>query len=60
MKRCQKLHQFLSEIGVKALRTHLGQVLGIARISRTKEEYERHINQLFGDEPDLDLGPPPG
>jgi hypothetical protein len=51
--RWKKLHQFLSEIGVKTLRTHLGQVLGIARISRTKEEYESHINQLFGDQPDL-------
>lgn len=51
--RWKKLHQFLSEVGVKALRTHLGQVLGIARISRTKEEYERHINQLFGEQPDM-------
>ena len=48
-----KLHQFLSEIGVKALRTHLGQVLGIARISKTREEYEQHINTLFGVQPDL-------
>jgi hypothetical protein len=51
--RWKKLHQFLSEVGVKALRTHLGQLLGIARISRTSEEYERHVNQLFGDQPDL-------
>jgi hypothetical protein len=48
-----KLHQFLSEIGVKALRTHLGQVLGIARISKTREEYEHYINTLFGVQPDL-------
>lgn len=48
-----KLHQFLSEIGVKALRTHLGQVLGIARISKTQDEYEHHINTLFGVQPDL-------
>lgn len=51
--RWKKLHQFLSEVGVKALRTHLGQVLGIAKISRSKEEYEGHINQVFGDQPDL-------
>lgn len=51
--RWKKLHQFLSEIGVKALRTHLGQLLGIARISKTKEEYEGHVNQLFGNQPDL-------
>jgi P63C domain len=47
--RHNKLHQFLSEIGVKALRTHLGQVLGVARISRTREEYEHNIDVLFPD-----------
>jgi P63C domain len=46
--RGDKLHQFLSEIGVKALRTHLGQVLGVARISKNQEEYEKHIDSLFG------------
>jgi hypothetical protein len=52
-ERRKKLHQFLSEIGVKALRTHLGQLLGIARISRTKHEYEGHVEQLFGEQPRL-------
>jgi len=52
-KQTEKLHQFLSEIGVKALRTHLGQILGIARIAKTPEEYERHVNTLFGVQPDL-------
>ena len=52
-ERWKRLHQFLSEVGVKALRTHLGQLLGIARISRTKDEYEGHVKQLFGDQPDL-------
>lgn len=51
--RWKRLHQFLSEVGVKALRNQLGQLLGIARISRSKEEYEGHVNQLFGDQPDL-------
>jgi hypothetical protein len=46
--RWKKLHQFLSEIGVKALRTQLGQLLGIARISATKEEYEGFFQKLFG------------
>lgn len=48
--RWKKLHQFLSEIGVKALRTHLGQLLGIARISTTREQYEKHFKTLFGDQ----------
>ena len=46
----KRLHQFLSEIGVKALRNQLGQVLGIARISKTKHEYEGHIKTVFGDQ----------
>jgi len=45
--RWRRLHQFLSEIGVKALRRHLGQLLGIARISKTQEQYEKHFQLLF-------------
>ncbi|AZQ51721.1 P63C domain-containing protein [Burkholderia cenocepacia] len=51
--RNAKLHQFLSELGVKALRTHVGQLLGIAGISKTEEEYEQHVKTLFGDQPEL-------
>jgi hypothetical protein len=51
--RYRRLHQFLSEIGVKALRTHLGQLLGIARISRTKDQYERHFKVLFDEQLEL-------
>lgn len=53
--RYKKLHQFLSEIGVKALRTHLGQLLGIARISSDKIQYESHWRKLFGNQPELPL-----
>ncbi len=49
----KKLHQFLSEVGAKALRTQLGQLLGIARISGSKEEYERFFNKVFGQQQDL-------
>jgi hypothetical protein len=51
----RKLHQFLSEIGAKALRTHLGQLLGIARISKNSQEYEQHVKTLFGDQRELEL-----
>lgn len=51
--RWKKLHQFLSEIGVKALRTHLGQLLGIAQVSGSEEEYERYVNKIFGQQLDL-------
>ncbi|HEV3219983.1 MAG TPA: P63C domain-containing protein [Candidatus Acidoferrales bacterium] len=54
--RWKKLHQFLSEIGVKALRTQLGQLLGIARISKSKEEYEEHFQTLFGDQKRFSFG----
>ncbi len=50
-----RLHQFLAEIGVKALRTHLGQLLGIAQVSMSREEYERHVNRIFGDQLEFDF-----
>jgi hypothetical protein len=46
-ERHKKLHQFLSEIGVKALRTHLGRLLGMAEASKTREEYEAHVKRVF-------------
>lgn len=46
--RNARLHQFLSEIGVKALRTHLGQLLGIAQVSDDQASYERHVEKVFG------------
>ncbi|WP_447787650.1 P63C domain-containing protein [Variovorax boronicumulans] len=51
--RNKKLHQFLSDLGVKALRTQVGQLLGIAGISKNDGEYEQHVKTLFGDQPDL-------
>lgn len=50
-----KIHQFLSEIGVKALRTQVGKVTGIASVSRTREEYERHIEEQIHGQSSLDL-----
>lgn len=49
-KKYAKLHQFLTEVGVKALRTHLGQLLGIARISKSDVEYEAYFETLFGEQ----------
>ena len=54
-ERRKKLHQFLSEIGVKALRQHLGQLLGIAQVSRDKSEYEGHVRRIFGQQLEMDL-----
>lgn len=54
-ERSKKLHQFLSEIGVKALRQHLGQLLGISQISKNKEEYEKYVNKVFGNQYELDI-----
>lgn len=52
-ERYKKLHQFLSEIGVKALRQQLGQLLAIARLSKTQEEYEGFFDRLFSEQPDM-------
>jgi hypothetical protein len=46
--RRKRLHQFLSEVGVKLLRTHLGQLLGIAQVSKDQSEYEKHVRNVFG------------
>lgn len=54
-ERYKKLHQFLSEIGVKALRTHLGQLLGIAQVSKDRAEYEAHVRRIFGVQTEMDL-----
>jgi len=47
-ERRKRLHQFLSDIGVKALRQHLGQLLGIAQVSQSEAEYEKHVRRIFG------------
>jgi hypothetical protein len=52
-KHYRKLFQFLSEIGVKALRQHLGQLLGIAQVSESQAEYEKHLVKVFGGQLDL-------
>jgi hypothetical protein len=54
-ERSKKLHQFLSEIGVKALRTHLGQILGIAQVSDSRAQYERHVDKIFGAQVGMDF-----
>lgn len=44
-ERGDKIHQFLSEIGVKALRTQVGKITGIASVSDSREEYEKFIHE---------------
>lgn len=44
-----KIHQFLSEVGVKALRTQVGKIIGIASVSDSRAEYERYIaEKIYG------------
>jgi hypothetical protein len=47
-KMHQKIHQFLADVGVKALRQHLGQLLGIAQVSPHQAQYEKHVANVFG------------
>jgi hypothetical protein len=54
-ERSKKLHQFLSEVGVKALRQHLGQLLGIAQVSTDKTEYEKYVRRIFGIQQEMDF-----
>ena len=54
-ERRKRLHQFLSDIGVKVLRQHLGQLLGIAQVSRDQVEYEGHIKKIFGEQLELEF-----
>lgn len=53
----KKLHQFLSEVGLKSLRGHIREIIGIAKVSRTKQEYENNIDFVYGDQLKLDLQP---
>lgn len=53
--RDAKIHQFLSEVGVKALRTHLGRLLGWAEECKTKAEYERIVERKFGRQQSFDF-----
>lgn len=50
-----KIHQFLSEIGVKALRTQIGKIIGIASVSKSRAEYEGHISEQIHGQASLDL-----
>ena len=53
--RRKRLHLFLAELGVKALRQHLGQLLGIAQVSDSKEQYEANVRKVFGDQQELNF-----
>ena len=41
--RKKKLFQFLSEVGARALRMHIGRVLEMAESSASKHEYDAKI-----------------
>jgi hypothetical protein len=53
--RHRRLHQFLSEVGVKALRQHLGRLLGIAEMSETRDQYEKSVRRIFGEQKEFDF-----
>ena len=53
--RQKKLFQFLNEVGARALRIQIGRVLEMGESSASKQEYEKKINDRFGDQRELDL-----
>jgi hypothetical protein len=46
-KRGDKIHMFLSDIGVKALRRHIGKIIGMASMCETKDQYEKALEKVF-------------
>jgi hypothetical protein len=54
--RKKKLFQFLSEVGTRALRMHLGRVLEMAEDSPDLATYEKKINKRFGNQPEFEFG----
>lgn len=53
--RQKKLFQFLNDLGARALRMHMGRVLEMAESSEDRQNYEKRLNERFGDQPELDL-----
>ncbi|WLG49087.1 P63C domain-containing protein [Pseudomonas sp. FP1742] len=53
--KSSKVHMFLSEIGVKALRTQIGKIIGIATVSDSRAEYEKYIAEKIYGQQSLDL-----
>lgn len=53
--RKKKLFQFLSEVGTRALRMHIGRVLEMAESSRSRGEYDSKIVARFGGQQELEL-----
>ena len=56
--RQKKLFQFLSEIGTRALRIHLGRLLEMTESSSSKAEYEGKVTHRFGGQEEFDFGLP--
>ncbi|QDI83698.1 hypothetical protein E8E01_15165 [Methylorubrum populi] len=55
--RQKKLFQFLSEVGTRALRMHLGRVLEMAESSPDREAYENRVRERFGTQGQFNFGP---
>lgn len=47
-ERRKKLHQFLTEVGTRALRLHIGRLTEMAESAKAKIEYESKVVERFG------------
>lgn len=47
-ERRKKLHQFLTEVGTRALRLHIGRLTEMAESSAAKMDYEAKVAERFG------------
>lgn len=55
--RKKKLFQFLSDVGTRALRFHLGRLCEMAETSADRADYEKKVNERFGDQKEFNFGP---
>ncbi|QNU44402.1 hypothetical protein IDH70_05055 [Mixta calida] len=46
-KRGDKIHQFLAEVGVKALKQQIGKVIAVATLFEEREAYEAGLEKVF-------------
>ena len=53
--RKYKMFQFLEDVGVKALRSHLGQIIGIGKVSSNNAEFKKNFTKAFGNQIELDF-----
>lgn len=53
--RQKRLFQFLTDVGARALRIHMGRILEMCESSAGKDDYEDKVKKRFGEQQELNL-----